>query len=106
MPVLSSLPGERLVMFSHAGYTVPSLCAMFSGTVDEREVGISLVDRFRELGYQTAVFSGQYEGFGEISARTHMNRVDVFVDASSFPKEQRMYASTAASAPQAYQCCW
>ena len=98
MPVLSSLPGERLLMFSHAGYTVPSLCAIFNGTVDEREAGISLVDRFRELGYQTAVFSGQYEGFGDISARTHMNRADVFVDASSFPREQRMYPSTAASA--------
>ena len=98
MPVLSSLPGERLLMFSHAAYTVPSLCAIFNGTVDEREAGISLVDRFRELGYQTAVFSGQYEGFGDISARTHMNRADVFVDASSFPTEKRMYASTAASA--------
>jgi Sulfatase len=98
MPVLSGLPGERLLMFSHAGYTVPSLCAIFNGTVDEQEAGISLVDRFRELGYQTAVFSAQYEGFGDTSARTHMNRADVFVDASSFPKEQRMYASTAAAA--------
>ena len=59
MPVLSSLPGQRLRMFSHAGYTVPSLAAIFNGTVGEREAGISLVDRFRELGYQTAVFSGQ-----------------------------------------------
>lgn len=98
MPVLSGLPGERLLMFSHAGYTVPSLCAIFNGTVDERETGISLVDRFRELGYQTGVFSAQYEGLGDISARTHMNRADVFVDASSFPKEQRMYPSTAAAA--------
>ena len=98
MPVLSSLPGERLLMFSHAGYTVPSLGAIFNGTIGEREKGISLVDRFRDLGYQTAVFSGQYEGFGDISARTHMNRADVFVDAGSFPREQRMYSSTAASA--------
>jgi phosphoglycerol transferase MdoB-like AlkP superfamily enzyme len=98
MPVLGSLPGERLLMFSYAGYTVPSLCAIFNGSVDEQETGVSLVDRFRELGYQTAVFSGQHEGFGDTSARTHMNRADVFVDASSFPSEQRMYASTAASA--------
>ena len=98
MPVLSSLPGERLLMFSHAGYTVPSLGAIFNGTVDDREAGISLMDRFRDLGYQTAVFSGQYEGFGDTSARTHMNRADVFVDASSFPREQRMYPSTAAAA--------
>jgi len=98
MPVLSKLPGERLLMFSHAGYTVPSLCAMFNGTVDERGTGISLVDRFRQLGYQTGVFSGQYEGYGDVSERTHMNRADVFVDASSFPAGQRMYASTAASA--------
>ena len=98
MPVLSGLPGERLLMFSHAGYTVPSLCAIFNGTVDEREAGISLVDRFRQMGYQTAVFSGQYEGFGDTSARTHMNRADVYVDASSFPREKRMYPNTAASA--------
>ncbi len=98
MPVLSSLPGERLQMFSHAGYTVPALCAIFNGAVDESETGgISLVDRFRELGYQTAVFSGQYEGFGDISARTHMNRADVFVDAGSFPSEQRMYPSATAA---------
>ena len=41
MPVLSSLPGERLLMFSHAGYTVPSLGAIFNGTVDDREAGLS-----------------------------------------------------------------
>jgi len=98
MPVLSRLPGQRLLMFSHAGYTVPSLCAIFNGTMDERQTGISLVDRFHQMGYQTAVFSGQYEGFGEISARTHMNRADVFVDAGSFPGAQRMYPNTAASA--------
>ena len=98
MPVLSSLPGDRVLMFSHAGYTVPSLYAIFNGTVDEREAGISLMDRFRELGYQTGVFSAQYEAFGDISALTHMNRADVFVDASSFPREQRMYPNTVASA--------
>jgi phosphoglycerol transferase MdoB-like AlkP superfamily enzyme len=97
MPVLSSLPGERLRMFSHAAYTVPSLSAIFSGTLDDREEGVSLVDRFRELGYQTAVFSGQYEGFGDISTRTHMNRADVFVDAGSFSREQRMYPSAVAA---------
>src|SRR5271166_3529418 len=98
MPVLSSLPGERLLMFSHAGYTVPSLCAIFNGTVDEREVDISLVDRFHALGYQTAVFSAQHEGFGNTSALTHMNRADVYVDAGSFPREQRMYPNAAVSA--------
>jgi len=98
MPVLSSLPGDRLLMISHAGYTVPSLSAIFKGAIDESETGISLVDRFRELGYQTAVFSGQYEGFGDVSARTHMNRADVYVDASSFSAEQRMYSNTAAGA--------
>ena len=98
MPVLRSLPGERLMMISHAGYTVPSLSAIFNGTIDESESGISLFDRFHELGYQTAVFSAQYEGFGDARARTHMNRADVYVDAGSFPAGQRMYANTAAGA--------
>jgi hypothetical protein len=98
MPLLSSLPGERLLIFSHSGYTAPSMCAIFNGAIDERETGISLVDRFRELGYQTAVFSGQYEGFGDVRARTHMDRADIVVDAGSFLKEQRMYPSAAVSA--------
>ncbi len=98
MPVLSSLPGERLLMYSHAGYTGPSLCAIFNGVMDERETGTSLVDRFRELGYHTGVFSGQSEAFDDIRSRTHMDHADVYVDAGSFSSEQRMYANTAASA--------
>jgi phosphoglycerol transferase MdoB-like AlkP superfamily enzyme len=98
MPVLSSLPGYQLLMFSQSGYTVPSLNAIFNGTLDGREKSISLVDRFNDMGYQTAVFSAQYEGFGNTSTTTHMNRADVYVDAGSFPREKRMYANAAASA--------
>lgn len=98
MPVLSSLPGDRLQMFSHAGYTVPSLNAIFNGILDQSESGISLVDRFRDLGYQTAVFSAQCEAFGDTAAHTRMDHADTFIDAASFSKEQRMYANSSASA--------
>lgn len=98
MPTLRSVPGERLLMFSHSGYTTTSLNAMFNGTMDEKLPGIPLVDRFHALGYQTGVFSAQFEGFGDTAAHTHMDRADVFVDAGSFPKEQRMYANAADSA--------
>jgi Sulfatase len=98
MPALSSLPGYPLLMFSHAGYTVPSLDAIFNGTLDGPERGIPLIDRFHDMGYRTAVFSAQYEGFGNASSTTHMDRADVYVDAGSFPSGQRMYANASASA--------
>jgi len=98
MPVLRSLPGQRIAIFSHAGYTVPSSAALLNGTVSEQEKGISLVDRFNALGYRTGVFSSQDEGYGDMAKRAHMDRAEVFFDGRSFPKERRMYASTVASA--------
>lgn len=97
MPVLRGLPGHRLPMFSNSGYTATSLIAMMTGALCDEDRP-SLVQRFRMLGYQTGVFSGQNESFGKTDERSHFDQADILVDARSFAKNQRMYTSTAAGA--------
>lgn len=94
MPTLESLSGDQLAMFSHAAFTTPSVTSIFNGTVSTKEQGISLVDRFRALDYQTAVFSGQSESFGNIDSITNMHHADMFVDATHYSREMRMYSGT------------
>jgi hypothetical protein len=81
---------------SHAGRTVAAVFGIFTGALSEFETGLSLVDRFKNLNYRTAVISAQNEGFGKIAQMSHMDRADLFVDSTRFPRELRMYASLAA----------
>jgi hypothetical protein len=98
MPALRGAPGHRLTMISHAAYTIPSVIGMLNGTVSEREKSVSLLRRFRTLGYATGVFSGQHEGFGNIAAHTGMLEADQFIDATGFPSNQRMYQNASPGA--------
>ena len=98
MPTLRGSGGQRLSLFTHAAYTTPSVIGMFTGTISQQEAGISLIDRFKALGYATGIFSAQHEGFGGISAATRMLSVDEFVDGTAFPIQQRMYSNTAPGA--------
>jgi hypothetical protein len=97
MPFLSTVPGTRIAMHSHAAFTVPSLISLFNGTVGQ-EPGVSLMDRFKALGYRTGVFSGQHEGFGGIGEASGMTRADVMVHGPDFPTSQRMYMNASAAA--------
>jgi hypothetical protein len=98
MPTLENVPGHQLAVFSHAGYTIPSMVAIFNGTVSERIPAVSLIERFHALRYATGVFSGQHEGFGQISRQTRLNQAGRFVDATAFPKSLRMQSNTSPSA--------
>ena len=93
MPALQSLPGQTINVVSNAGRTGPSVSGMFAGTLSEFESGISLVDRFRELNYRTAIISAQKETFGNIDRHARMNHADLFVDSTGFPFDQRMFAN-------------
>ncbi len=97
MPTLRNLPGRPIAMFSHAGYTTPSISAMMTASEFEGE-GIALIDRFKSLGYRTGVFSGQAESFGGMITRSRLRDADVFFDANSFPASWRMYSSAASAA--------
>jgi hypothetical protein len=93
MPTLRGLPGQQLSMVSQTGYTATSLLSMMTGSLFD-DGSISLIHRFRELGYRTAVFSAQDEAFGNIAARSHFELADAFVDARSFPTADRLYTSS------------
>jgi hypothetical protein len=97
MPTLRNLPGHRIAMFSHAGYTVPSVSAMMTASEFPGE-GISLIDRFKSLGYRTGVFSAQAESFGGMAANNRLRDADVVFDANSFPPSSRMYSSAVSAA--------
>jgi hypothetical protein len=97
MPVLTGLAGQQIAFYSNAGFTVPSIISLFNGTIGE-EPGISLIDRFNELGYRTGVFSGQHEGFGGIARATGMHRAGFFIHGPDFPTGWRMRSNTSPAA--------
>ena len=66
--------------YTHAGFTVPSLAHLFTGSLTGA-VKDSLVDDFNKNGYLTACISGEDEAFGGIETRAGMVRADYFVDA-------------------------
>jgi hypothetical protein len=68
------------VAYTHAGYTVPSLAHLFTGSLSGT-VTTSLVDDFSANGYLTACISGEDETFGDIKTRTGMERAEYFIDA-------------------------
>ncbi|MCP3871050.1 MAG: sulfatase-like hydrolase/transferase [Gammaproteobacteria bacterium] len=98
MPVLHDLPGKKLNMFAHAAFSAPSIIAIFNGVHSRSEPGVSLLERFNNLGYRTGVFSGQNEGFGGQDKATGMQTADVFYDSRSAPPEKRMHLSSSAIA--------
>jgi hypothetical protein len=66
--------------YTHAGYTVPSLAHLFTGSLSGT-VKDGLIDDFKANGYLTACISGEDEAFGDIETRTGMVRAEYFVDA-------------------------
>ena len=70
-------------VFSHVGFTTASLKSIFGGA---QQPAIGSPSLFRELkasGYTIAVFSGQPEDFGDISATVGMrDNADVFIDGA------------------------
>jgi hypothetical protein len=97
MPILKGLRGHQIAMYSNAGLTVASLTSMFNGTIGQ-EPGISLIDRFNELGYRTGVFSAQHEDFGGIAGVTGMRRARFFIHGPDFPRGLRMHSNTSPAA--------
>lgn len=93
MPALQNPDGQFLKVLSHSGVTPPSLTGMFTGGVYDETSGLSLVDRFKGMGYQTAVLSAQNENFGDIAKNARMAHADLFFDAWRFPSEQQLYNS-------------
>ena len=81
-PVLDALARSGVSVpeaYSHNGYTIQSRFHILSGSLAGLRGGTTLLDDFKQRGYQTAYFSAQDETFGgqPIDARN----IDVFYDA-------------------------
>ncbi len=80
--------------YSHTGFTVSSLKAMFNGELTSQRHRESLFEMLKKIGYDINVFSGQAESFGGISKETNMKKTaDYFFDAET-NIEERVYANT------------
>jgi len=83
--------------YSHVGFTTDSLKALFTGRLVPGPGAPSLFRDLKSAGYRIAVFSGQPEDFGGISAATGMRgAADVFVDAETL-KADRAFGFAAQS---------
>ncbi len=90
-PVLNQLAkdGQSVSLaFSHNGYTAPSRYHLFSGRLHGLRDGTSLIDDFRENGYEVAYFSAQDVVFGGKLYDIGYSRVDVAYDAQMEPERR------------------
>ena len=60
--------------YSHAGYTVPSIKAIFNRSLVEDNPKVTFIHFLQSAGYQLSVISGQDESFGNVSSDTGMKQ--------------------------------
>lgn len=81
-PVVDALAREGLTVdsaWAHAGSTVQSRYHILAGTLIPGRGDSTLLDDFKNHGYDVAYFSGQDDDFGSMGL--HYQRVDKFYDA-------------------------
>lgn len=95
-PVMDALAARGAsvpAVFSHNGFTVQSRWHLFTGAIGPPHGGTTLVDDFRQNGYEVAYFSGQDESFGAADWPVGFDRADVFYDARQ-DRDRRFSAFT------------
>ena len=95
-PVLDELGASGVsakAVFSHNGYTTQSRFHLMSGSLVDLGARRTLIDDFKDNGYETGYFSGQDESFGALSVG--FERADVAYDARQ-DKERRYTTFTTA----------
>lgn len=105
-PVLNRLAkqGNSVpLVFCHNGYTAPSRYHLFSGSLFSLGGGKSLIDDFKENGYEVAYFSAQDVLFGGKQYDIGYSRVDVAYDAQVEPERRFTVFATPGSIGLPYQ---
>ncbi len=78
--------------YSHTGYTVTSITALFNrnlfGSLDHQ-----LLDFLKQAGYQISIISGQDESFGDVANNTGMKSEDVYYFDARVAIDDRVYVS-------------
>lgn len=84
--------------YSHTGFTVTSLKAIFNGELVPKPNQHSLFGILKEIGYEINIFSGQASSFGGISKDTKMKETANTLFDAVTNIEDRVYANTALGA--------
>lgn len=89
MEALARTGSSAAEAYSHVGFTTASLKSLFTGQLEPKIGAPSLFRDLKHAGYQIAVFSGQPEDFGDISAITGMREsADIFADAEAMKADR------------------
>jgi phosphoglycerol transferase MdoB-like AlkP superfamily enzyme len=80
--------------YSHTGYTVTSIKAIFNrGLVNDKN-RITLINFLQTAGYQLSIISGQDESFGDVAGETGMKNVGVSYFDARTALADRVFPST------------
>ncbi|HIE54135.1 MAG TPA: hypothetical protein EYP90_02950, partial [Chromatiaceae bacterium] len=79
--------------YSHTGYTVTSLRAVFNRTLSEKSNQLRLLDFLNQSGYIISIISGQDESFGKVAASTGMNAPGHYYFDARTAIDDRVYPS-------------
>lgn len=79
--------------YSHTGYTVTSLTALFNRSLAASYDRISLADFLEQSGYTLSFISGQDESFGDVASTTGMNAPGRYLFDARSALQDRVYAS-------------
>lgn len=79
--------------YSHTGYTVTSLMALFNRELFLHDHRIKLIDFLQASGYGISIISGQDESFGDVATNTGMKNNGVYYFDAHTAIEDRVYPS-------------
>ena len=79
--------------YSHTGYTVTSLTALFNRSLSSGFQRVALADFLEQSGYSLSFISGQDESFGNVATTTGMNTPGRYLFDARSALQDRVYPS-------------
>ena len=80
--------------YSHTGYTVTSIKAIFNRNLINNKNRIPLIEFLQAAGYQVSIISGQDESFGDVALETGMKNAGVSYFDARTALDDRVFPST------------
>ena len=80
--------------YSHTGYTVTSIKAIFNRDLVNNKDRITLIEFLQAAGYQVSIISGQDESFGDVATETGMKNEGVSYFDARTALDDRVFPST------------
>jgi len=80
--------------YSHTGYTVTSIKAIFNRDLVDNKDKITLIKFLQIAGYQVSIISGQDESFGDVAVDTGMKNEGVSYFDARIALDDRVFPST------------